>query len=317
MSFSSDVKEELSMIYPSARHCQIAEIAAILSACGRVYEDAQQKFSVVVTSESIRVARKYFTLLKKSFNISSDISIRCNDRSQKGRVYVIAVTDDKRARQILYAARFLSPTTGSCDLESPVDHVLLQSRCCVRAFLRGTFLAEGSVSNPQKTYHFEISCLQEEKAWQIIDLMRQFDIQGKMIQRKKHYVVYIKDSAQIVDMLNVIGAHNSLMEMENVRILKDVRNSVNRQVNCETANINKTVSAAVRQVEDITLIRDSIGFDQLPENLKETAMLRLEHPEATLEELGAMHSTPIGKSGVNHRLRKLEKIADEMRCHER
>ena len=143
--------------------------------------------------------------------------------------------------------------------------------------------------------------------------MNGFGVDAKIVQRKKHFVVYLKEGSQIVDMLNVMGAHVSLMEL---RILKEMRNSVNRKVNCETANIHKTVSAAVRQIEDIRYIQQKIGFEQLSEGLAEIARLRLEQPEATLKELGMMLSTPVGKSGVNHRLRKLSDIAETLRDNE-
>lgn len=317
MSFSAVVKDELSRQLSPARHCQIAEIAAILSMCGRVIFDENDAISIKIHSESISVARKYFTLLKKSFNINSDVSVRCNYYLKKRRTYVVTVPQDPVARKILYATRLMTPDGDISEDYSVTDHVLIQNPCCMRAFLRGSFLAGGSVSDPQKTYHFEISCSSNEKALQLSQLMAQFNIEGKIILRQRHYVVYIKEGAQIVDMLNVMEAHNSLMEMENVRILKEMRNSVNRRVNCETANINKTVSAAVKQVEDITLIRDSIGFSELSEGLMEIAQLRLDYPEATLVELGQMLSSPVGKSGVNHRLRKLSMIADELRCHGR
>lgn len=317
MSFSAVVKDELSRQLSPARHCRIAEIAAILSMCGRVIFDENDKISIKIHSESISVARKYFTLLKKSFNINSDVSVRCNYYLKKRRTYVVSVTEDTVARKILYATRLMTPDGEVSEDYSVTDHVLIQNPCCMRAYLRGSFLAGGSVSDPQKTYHFEISCSSNEKALQLSQLMAQFNIEGKIILRQRHYVVYIKEGAQIVDMLNVMEAHNSLMDMENVRILKEMRNSVNRRVNCETANINKTVSAAVKQVEDITLIRDTIGFSELSDGLKEIAGLRLEYPEATLVELGQMLSSPVGKSGVNHRLRKLSMIAEELRCHGR
>ena len=142
-----------------------------------------------------------------------------------------------------------------------------------------------------------------------------FDIEAKVTRRKKNQIVYIKEGAQIVDILNVMEAHVALMNFENIRILKDMRNSVNRQVNCETANLNKTVSAAVKQIEDIQYIKATIGFDQLPEGLIEIAKLRLEQPESTLKELGQMLTPCVGKSGVNHRLRKLSLIAEELREH--
>ena len=153
----------------------------------------------------------------------------------------------------------------------------------------------------------------EEMAHQICDLICSFSMDAKIVLRKKSYVVYLKEGAQIVDILNIMEAHVSLMELENVRILKEMRNSVNRKVNCETANINKTVSAAVKQLEDITYLRDQIGFENIPKGLVEAALARLEQPEATLKELGESLNPPVGKSGINHRLRKLSEMADKVR----
>lgn len=203
---------------------------------------------------------------------------------------------------------------GQIEEDYAIVHPLIfQKSCCKRAFLRGLFLCAGSISEPEKTYHFEIVCTTVGRAQQICDMMKIFNIEGKWITRKKYYVVYIKDASQIVDILNVMGAHVSLMELENIRILKEMRNSVNRRVNCETANISKTVSAAVKQIEDIIYIRDTVGFSELTDGLKEIARLRLAYPEASLTELGKLLSTPVGKSGVNHRLRKLSLLADELR----
>ena len=317
MSFSAVVKDELSKQLSSGRHCQIAEIAAILSMCGKVVFDEYDNVSVKIHSESISVARKYFTLLKKSFNINSDISVRCNYYLKNKKTYFVTVSDDVMARKILQATRLMTPEGEIMDDYSVTDNGLMRQACCMRAFLRGSFLAGGSVNDPHKNYHFEISCSSQEKALQLSQLMAQFGLEGKVIPRKNHFIVYIKEGSQIVDMLNIMEAHNSLMEMENVRILKEMRNSVNRQVNCETANINKTVSAAVKQVEDIVLIRDTIGFGELSDALREMAELRLKYPEATLVELGQRLETPVGKSGVNHRLRKLSLIAEELRRNER
>lgn len=144
-------------------------------------------------------------------------------------------------------------------------------------------------------------------------LLGTFSIEAKIVPRKKVFVVYVKEGSQIVDILNIMEAHVSLMDLENVRILKEMRNTVNRKVNCETANINKTVSAALKQIEDITYLRDTIGLGKLPAGLKETALARLENPEASLKELGELLSPPVGKSGVNHRLRKLGELADNVR----
>ena len=194
-----------------------------------------------------------------------------------------------------------------------IHNSLLKQNCCRRSFIRGAFLAAGSVSDPEKSYHFEIVCTVPEKARQLQELLASYDVDAKVVLRKRHYVVYIKEGSQIVELLGLMGAHISLMQLENVRIVKEMRNSVNRKVNCETANLNKTVSAAVRQAEDIRYIQEKIGLDKLPMDLEETARLRLEHTEASLKELGDMLSPKVGKSGVNHRLRKLSQIADDLR----
>lgn len=313
MSFSSRVREELSYQTGSAMHCRIAETAAILSMCGHAFRGKDGNVSIKVQTENLSVARKCFTLLKKTYNIESDICIRNHIHTGKSRTYILDVTDDYAARKILSSVKFMN---GDGEIEEDyaiVHSMILRKTCCKRAFLRGLFLCAGSISEPEKTYHFEIVCATPERARQICDMMKTFNIDGKCITRKKYHVVYIKEASQIVDMLNVMEAHVSLMELENIRILKEMRNSVNRRVNCETANISKTVSAAVKQIEDIRYIRDTVGFSELTEGLREIAELRLRYPEASLAELGKLLSTPVGKSGVNHRLRKLSVLADELR----
>lgn len=189
---------------------------------------------------------------------------------------------------------------------------LLQRTCCKRAFLRGAFLASGSISDPQKSYHFEIVCQELWQAQLLQELFREFELDVKIVQRKKYYIAYLKEGSQIVDALNVMGAYVALMDLENVRILKEMRGSVNRIVNCETANINKVVDAACRQVEDIRYIKNRIGFDDLPPALREMALIRLEYPDSSLKELGELCDPPVGKSGVNHRLRKLSDLAKKL-----
>jgi DNA-binding protein WhiA len=194
-----------------------------------------------------------------------------------------------------------------------VSPLLLRNQCCKRAFLRDTFLCIGSISDPKKSYHLEFVCESKEQANQILDVLRDFELQPKMVIRKKYYVVYLKEGEEIVDLLNIMEAHISLMELENLRIYKDMRNSVNRRVNCEAANITKTVNAASRQTKDIQYIQQHYGFNRLSEGMRQMAEVRLEHPDATLAELGAFLDPPVGKSGVNHRLRKLSELADRLR----
>ena len=310
MSFSSEVKEELSEQIASGRHCRLAETAAILSLCGKIVITENDRYCVKIQTENLAVARKYFTLLRKTFNIRAEVSVR---KSREVRFYSVIVSKDPEARRLLGETCLLDEDGNVSECMSPMHHRLLRQNCCRRAFIRGAFLAVGSVSDPEKSYHFEIVCTASEKARQLQELLASYDVDAKVVLRKRHYVVYIKEGSQIVELLGLMGAHISLMQLENVRIVKEMRNSVNRKVNCETANLNKTVSAAVRQAEDIRYIQEKIGLDKLPMDLEETARLRLEHTEASLKELGDMLSPKVGKSGVNHRLRKLSQIADDLR----
>lgn len=313
MSFSQNVKEELSNHLPAARHCMIAEIAAIISLCGRIVINADDKYSVKVHTENVCVARKYFTLVEKAFNIKAEITIRQNAYLRSSRTYTITVNDHINAIRILQAVKLIN---GNMEIEenlSIINNVIIMKNCCRRAFLRGAFLSVGSISKPEKSYHFEMVCTTMAKAMQLCDIIKSFELDAKIVERKKHFVVYIKDGESIVDMLNIMEAHVSLMELINIRIIKEMRNTVNRKVNCETANLNKTVSASVKQIEDIRLIQDTIGLLSLKRPLQEIAVIRLENPDASLKELGAMLSPAVGKSGVNHRLRKLSEIADGLR----
>ena len=312
MSFSGNVKEELSHQIAQARHCQIAELAALISMCGAVVITPGEKYRIKIHTEKIAVARKCFTLVTKTFNIRTDISVRRN--LEKGsETYMLVIREHEDALRILQATKLIGEREDAYSALHIVDPILVQQPCCKRAFLRGAFLAAGSMSDPNKAYHFEIVCTTVNMAEQLRRMMCSFSMDAKIVARKKMYVVYLKEGAQLVDMLNIMEAHVSLMELENVRILKEMRNAVNRKVNCETANINKTVSAAVKQVGDIRYIQQTIGLDKLSDGLKEMAILRLEHPDATLKELGEISDPPVGKSGVNHCLRKIGEIAEGVR----
>ena len=291
MSFSSEVKQELAGIMPNARHCRVAELAALVSygALHLRQEAAEQEENgsgIVFPHENIPVKERFDSLVRKLFMFDPD---------KLGR------DEEEQLLKTIKADRDLIP-----------DSLILKLPCCKRAFLRGAFLACGSMTDPEKEYHLEF-VTDGERTQMIIDSLMFFGIEAKSVERKKYNVVYVKDSDRIVDILNVIEAHVALMEFENVRILKDMRNSVNRRVNCETANIGKTITAAGRQIEDINYLRSSHIFEQLSPELQETALLRLEHPDSSLAELGKLHDRPVGRSGVNHRLAKLSETAQRMR----
>lgn len=287
MSFSSEVKNELAKRISTARHCQIAELAAILHFCGQYGRDERGLYTIGFQTENEAVVRKGFTLLKKTYNIDKGMVL--TRQEMQGLLQKIG------------------------DLEEPVSRILIKNSCCQRAFLRGAYLSVGSMSDPSKSYHLEFDCTDAAKARQLQEVIGNFDIESKIILRKKYHVVYLKEGSGIVDLLNVCEASVSLMNLENFRILKEMRNSVNRRVNCETANIAKTVSASARQAEDIEYIRVHYGFQNLPVALREMAEVRLENLDLPLKELGECFNPPIGKSGVNHRLRKLSDLAEKLR----
>ncbi|MCD7833689.1 MAG: DNA-binding protein WhiA [Lachnospiraceae bacterium] len=312
MSFSQDVRQELSAQIAPARHCNLAELAAIIGMAGEVFA-GKGCCAIKIRTENLLLARKSFTLLQKTFNISVDVSAHIHRNEKKSdRVYTVLVKNTEAALKVLSALKMVTLDGHRTDA-AQVDSILVQQPCCRRAYIRGAFLCSGSISNPEKSYHFEIVCSSCEHAGQLQMLIRSFGPDAKIVQRKSHYIVYIKEGAQIVDMLNIMGAHVSLMNLENIRIVREMRNSVNRKVNCEAANINKTVNASVRQMEDIRCLRDTVGFEQLPPHLAQIARLRLANPDASLAELGEMLAPPISKSGVNHRLRKLSQLAQQVR----
>lgn len=302
MSFSSEVKQELLKQYSKARHCQLAELAAIVAMEGHIDENG----SLYIYTDNSAVVEKYTMLIKKLFQL--DVTRALTKEVTEKILTALKLTENLAIANLLESEYSLQGVA--------VNGLLLQNTCCKRAFLRGVFLASGSISDPRKSYHFEIVCHTKAQAEQIKEILEFFEGEPKIVRRNQRYVLYLKEGSQIVDTLNVMEAYVSLMNLENIRIEKEMRNSINRQVNCETANINKTVTAAVRQIQDIELIRDTGGLERLPENLYEMAVCRLENPDTPLKDLGQLLDPPVGKSGVNHRLRKLSQLADQLRLGE-
>ena len=302
MSFSSEVKQELLKQYSKARHCQLAELAALVAMEGHIDENG----SLYIYTDNSAVVEKYTMLIKKLFQL--DVTRALTKEVTEKILTALKLTENLAIASLLESEYSLQGVA--------VNGLLLQNTCCKRAFLRGVFLASGSISDPRKSYHFEIVCHTKAQAEQIKEILEFFEGEPKIVRRNQRDGLYLKEVSQIVDSLNVMEAYVSLMNLENIRIEKEMRNSINRQVNCETANINKTVTAAVRQIQDIELIRDTGGLERLPENLYEMAVCRLENPDTPLKDLGQLLDPPVGKSGVNHRLRKLSQLADQLRLGE-
>jgi hypothetical protein len=310
LSFSVVTKNELARVVSPRRCCQLTELAAILKMDGSI-QISGKKLAITIATENAAVARKLLTLVKKLFGLQTEVIVQRKVRLKKNNIYLVRIPPHHKVENVLVKL-------GMWDEK----HRMLQNRvkldkltriCCRRAYLRGVFLGGGSISNPEGNYHLEIITTDAHHAEEICNVMKQMNLAAKISTRKNWFVVYLKESEQIVECLNNMGAHEALLEFENIRIFKGMRNQVNRLVNCETANLNKTVNAAVRQLENIQYIAKKIGFDNLPIALRETAELRLNNPDISLKELGELMTPPVGKSGVNHRMRKLESIADQLR----
>lgn len=308
MSFSSTIKDELARLPNEKACCRQAELAGLLRT-GLMLRDYHGEKALLFITEHASVSRLLFTHIRDFTQDKPEISGEKTARLKKHVVYRL---DLQKVPGLEKSILFLKAIGIHVQLQENrlhYDSYVMKSRCCMRAYLRGGFLAGGSIISPDKSYHLEIAFMDRGIAEEYRALMDYFQLKPKQITRKGYEIIYMKEGQDIVDYLNIVGAHHALMEMENVRILKDMRNQVNRIVNCETANLEKTVNASLKQVEAIKLLDQTLGLENLPAGLKEIARLRLENPEASLTELGKMLTPPLGKSGVNHRLRKLEKLA--------
>lgn len=317
MSFSSTTKNELSRLPIEDKCCAVAELAAIVRISGTVQLSGRKTINMKFTTENAAIARRIFTLLKTLYNVEVEVMVRKNRQLKKNNNYLIIVNNTNITKQILQDSGFFTDEESSYyTIDYRIPKGLVENRCCRRAYIRGAFLGSGSISNPEKNYHLEFVTNSKEHGIELSNIINSFDLNSKIVIRKENYVIYIKEGEQIVDLLNIMGAHQALLKLEDIRVFKDIRNNINRIVNCETANLSKTVNASLRQVENIEYINSRIGIARLPKNLQEVAFLRLKHRDASLKELGQMLNPPVGKSGVNHRFRKIEKIYNDLRKEE-
>ncbi|MBU5438444.1 DNA-binding protein WhiA [Tissierella sp. MSJ-40] len=314
MSFSAVTKNELSRLPISDKCCAIAELAAIVRMSGTIQISGMKKINLKFTTENAAIARRIFSILKMIYNTEVEVMVRKNKQLKKNNNYLIVVNDIDISKKILEDVGFINHGENSIfNVNYKIPKELIKNRCCKRSYVRGAFLGGGSISNPEKTYHLEFVTNNEEHSKNLSQIINSFNLNSKIVMRKDNYVVYIKEGEQIVDILNIIGAHQALLKLEDIRVLKDVRNNINRIVNCETANLSKTIDASLRQIENIEYIQNTVGFKKLPKSLREIAELRLEYKEASLKELGMMLDPPVGKSGVNHRFRKIEQLVEDLK----
>ena len=305
-SFATEVKNELARLVDENSCCKIAELAALLRMGAVMTMGGNRSLGINFTTENAAVARRTLTLLKASGEVRTEVMVSRARRLKKHNSYCVRVIPSLIVSDLLAKLGLMHGD----NLNVGSDSAILRKHCCRHAYLRGAFLGGGSVNRPEGNYHLELVTGSEVFAKLLLSLCRKFDLPVGLSERKNDYIVYIKESDAIMDFLAIIGAENALVEFEVARNLKDVRNQVNRLVNCETANLQKTANASVRQMEHIKLIKATRGLDSLPESLQQIAVIRLSHLDASLKELAeVLH---ISKSGINHRLRKLEKIAVEL-----
>jgi cell division protein WhiA len=307
MSFAARTKKELTLL-DLKPCCKRSELAAMIRMNGTVLIQ-NKRISLDVTTENAAIARRMYTLLKQMFGVHAELLVRKKMRLKKNNIYMMRVPF-----QVQEILKELGISNDNLTFVAGVNPELVKKSCCKRSYLRGAFLAGGSVNDPEgSSYHLEIASSDLQHSEALLEVINSYGLNAKLIDRKKSYVVYLKEVEKIIEFLNIIGAHQALLKFEDIRIVKGMRNQVNRLVNCETANLNKTIEASVRQIENIRLLQRVVGLENLPQKLREVAELRLQFPDINLKELGEMLPSKVSKSGVNHRLRKLDDLAERVK----
>lgn len=306
MSYASDVKKELTRLEVHMDNAK-AELMALIRMNGSV-SIVQHHFVLNVQTENPAIARRIYQLLKQFYDVESELLVRRKMKLKKNNLYIVRLKSGSD-----YVLNDLDILAGfQVKKTVPVD--LLKNDAMVRSYLRGAFLAAGSVNNPETSrYHLEIYSLYEEHNQMICEMINRYHLNARVTERRSGYITYLKEAEKIADFLQLIGATNSMLRFEDIRIVRDMRNSVNRIVNCETANMNKVADAANKQLANIRYIEQTVGLEHLPPKLQAVAVARIANPEVSLKELGELISGgPISKSGVNHRLRKLNEYAEKL-----
>lgn len=307
MSYASEVKKELTGLQVHLDNAK-AELMALIRMNGSL-GIANRNMILNVQTESPAIARRIYSLLKQFYQVESEIVVRRKMKLKKNNQYVVRLR--YHVQEILSDLGILE----GFQIKEKVPMALLKDDLMIRSYLRGAFSAGGSVNNPETSrYHLEIYSLYEEHNEMIAQMINRYHLNARTTARRSGYIVYLKEAEKIAEFLQLIGATNGMLKFENIRIVRDMRNSVNRLVNCENANMDKVANASNRQIENIRLIDSMVGLDSLPEKLRAIAETRLAHQEVSLKELGVLvPGGPISKSGVNHRLRKLNAYAEELR----
>lgn len=305
MSFTAEVKDELSRVAPKRGCCPRAELSALVRVEGTLHFTGNERFRLEIATETAPVARKAIKLLHSLYDLSTELTVR-RSVLHKSNNYLITVPAQPKLAQALHDLGILddslSPSHG-------IPRWLVKKDCCAVSYLRGAFLGGGFVADPHGDFHFELTAESEQIAEDLTTIMARFDMHARITQRRGTYAVYLKGAEPIVTFLALVGAHHALLRTEDVRVIKGVRNDVNRLVNAETANLQKSAEAAMSQIAAIRHLAETRGLEALSPALRELAALRLENPDASLRELGELAEPPLSKSAVYHRIRRLEELA--------
>ena len=312
MSYSLDAKKEITRVKYALPCCDTARLCALVLSSGSIVLRGAGRFELMLVTSENSVAQLIVALLKKEAKIPFDIKVTNVSKLQKAKKYCIRLSDPIEARRILMKLGILSCGESGMSIDRTSWERLFKCDDCFKAFLGGVFCACGSIINPEHSNHMEFSLAYEDFATCFSDVLNSRGINCKVHERKNRYMVYIKDAESIIDVLRATGASDALFGYENIRIKKEIVNRVNRLMNCDMANQNKTMDAADKDTACIEYIVTNKGWDYFPKSLIEIAKLRLENPDVSLASLGTLLSDPIGKSGVNHRLRKIRQLAAEV-----
>lgn len=308
MSFSAQIKNELARIYPTNDCCRKAELSALLKLDGSFHILSKGRFAIHTSTENAAAARKTVKFLSGLFDLEHEVTTR-RSYLRKMNNYVVYVPSQPNLNQALNEVGVLD---DRMIITSGIVPRIVKKSCCATSYLRGAFLGGGSITNPRKGYHFELNTDNEQLAHDLLSLFKRFELGAKLSLRKKNYAIYMKEGQGIVDLLAIVGAHQTLLNLEDLRIVKDMRNKVNRLVNCDTANLDKTVRAALLQLKDISFLDEEVGLSYLPVSLQEVAHKRVQFPQANLRELGESCEPLLSKSAVYGRIRRIKKLAEDL-----
>ena len=313
MSFASETKNELSRIIPEKKCCQLADIAGFMRIGGSIGLAGMGRFKISMSTPNLAVVRHYKQLIKEYFSVDVSIEMGQGSGIEKNNLYTITLGPEENSEQILREVGILMVREGMNSISDEIYDGIIRTKCCRKSFLRGAFLAAGTVSNPEKGYHYEIFTSSERIAKDIRRICNSFtDITAKVVARKRGYGIYIKAREQVRDMLGIMGASNQFFEFDNVMMMKDLMSQTRRENNLDNDNIDKALRTAEHQIECIRRIEERQGLDSLSPKLREAAIARLEHPELGIQDLGSIMNPPLSKSGINNRLRRITEIAENL-----